>query len=148
MQTILLYLLIMAVVVAVVFAVVWFVFGRSEELPPLEPDATLTTLPSSAVTGNDVRALRFAQTFRGYKAAEVDWALARLAAEIDDLRGVLTDLHNRHERAWPAGETSIGDSDPTSTAPPGHHAPPGPGAVSASRPDGSEQVGGADSSHS
>ncbi|NED67331.1 DivIVA domain-containing protein, partial [Streptomyces sp. SID10244] len=44
MQTILLYLLIMAVVVAAVFAVVWFVFGRGEDLPPLDRGTTLTRL--------------------------------------------------------------------------------------------------------
>ncbi|WP_044508070.1 DivIVA domain-containing protein [Gordonia sp. KTR9] len=95
MQTLLLYLLIMGLVVAVVFAVVWFVFGRGEDLPPVEPETTLTRLPSVGITGDDVRALRFAQTPRGYKQAEVDWALARLAHEVDDLRSVIARLRDR-----------------------------------------------------
>ncbi|MDL9935664.1 DivIVA domain-containing protein [Gordonia sp. ABSL1-1] len=93
MQTILLYLLIMAIVVAAVFAVVWFVFGRGEDLPPLQPGTTLTTLPRSGVAGDDVRALRFAVTLRGYRQSEVDWALARLAGEIDELRQRLAYVH-------------------------------------------------------
>ncbi len=95
MQTLLLYLLIMGLVVAAVFAVVWFVFGRGEDLPPVEPETTLTRLPSVGITGDDVRALRFAQTPRGYKQAEVDWALARLAHEVDDLRSVIARLRDR-----------------------------------------------------
>ena len=95
MQTLLLYLLIMGLVIAVVFAIVWFVFGRGEDLPPVEPDTTLTRLPSVGITGDDVRALRFAQTPRGYKQAEVDWALARLAHEVDDLRSVIARLRDR-----------------------------------------------------
>ncbi len=95
MQTLLLYLLIMALVAGAVFAIVWFVFGRGEELPPVEPGTTLTRLPTVGITGDDVRALRFMQTFRGYKQSEVDWALARLAREVDDLRTVIARLRER-----------------------------------------------------
>ncbi|MCH5643744.1 MULTISPECIES: DivIVA domain-containing protein [unclassified Gordonia (in: high G+C Gram-positive bacteria)] len=113
MQTILLYLLIMAIVVAAVFAVVWFAFGRGEDLPPIERGTTLTTLPPSGITSDDVRALRFAQTLRGYKQSEVDWALARLAAEIDELRGSLADLHARNERVCPSDATAdVGAAEP------------------------------------
>lgn len=99
MQTILLYLLVMAVVVALVFAVVWFVFGRGEDLPPLERGTTLTRLPRAGITGDDVRALAFAQTVRGYSPAEVDWAMEKLARELDELRGVV-----HHLRARDAGD--------------------------------------------
>lgn len=95
MQTLLLYLLIMVVVVVAVFAVVWFVFGRGEDLPPLDDDTTLTRLPAAGIAGDDVRALVFAQTVRGYKPREVDWALERLAAEIDELRSVVLTLQAR-----------------------------------------------------
>ncbi|WP_374610432.1 DivIVA domain-containing protein [Gordonia sp. (in: high G+C Gram-positive bacteria)] len=108
MQTLLLYLLIMGLVVAIVFAVVWFVFGRGEDLPPVEPDTTLTRLPSVGITGEDVRALRFAQTPRGYKQAEVDWALACLAREVDDLRSVITRLR---ERESVPGAEAVGSAD-------------------------------------
>ncbi|WP_051989584.1 DivIVA domain-containing protein [Gordonia soli] len=106
MQTLLLYLLIMALVVAAVFAVVWFVFGRAEDLPPLEPTTTLTRLPRAGITGADVRGLRFAQVVRGYKQSEVDWALEKLARELDELRGVVRDLQARDGASHPAGGAS------------------------------------------
>ncbi|MFT4044157.1 MAG: DivIVA domain-containing protein [Gordonia sp. (in: high G+C Gram-positive bacteria)] len=95
MQTLLLYLLIMAVVVVAVFALVWFVFGRGEDLPALDEATTLTRLPASGISGDDVRELLFAQTMRGYRQSEVDWVLARLAGEIDDLRALVHHLQDR-----------------------------------------------------
>jgi DivIVA domain-containing protein len=86
MLTMLLYVLIVALVAAVLFVAASAVFGRSEELGPLPRGTTATVLPAEDVSGRDVRALRFQQTLRGYKAGEVDWALDRLAAEIDALR--------------------------------------------------------------
>ncbi|MFC7448593.1 DivIVA domain-containing protein [Rhodococcus daqingensis] len=97
MFTVLLYLLIMALVGGLLFLAASAVFGRGEELAPLPPGTTATMLPASDVTGADVRALRFQQTVRGYKASEVDWALDRLGREIDSLRGELAGL-----RATPA----------------------------------------------
>jgi len=94
------YVIGMAVVIAVVFALVWFVFGRGEELPPVPKGTTLTRLPSTGVSGDDVRALVFAQTVRGYKAEEVDWALAKLAREIDELRATVHDLSVRDAESW------------------------------------------------
>ena len=95
MVTIILYLISMAVVLAVIFSVVWFVFGRGEELPPIEKGTTLTQLPRAGITGDDVRALVFAQTTRGYKTSEVDWTLEKLAREVDELRAALYDLQGR-----------------------------------------------------
>jgi DivIVA domain-containing protein len=63
------------------------VFGRGEELAPLPPGATPTRLPAAEVHGRDVRDLRFQQVVRGYRMDEVDWALGRLADELD--RGAL-----------------------------------------------------------
>lgn len=102
MLTLLLYLVIMVVVIGVVFAVVWLVFGRSEDLPPLERGTTLTRLPRAGITGEDVRSLRFAQVTRGYKAGEVDWALEKLAREIDELRTALHHVQARDEVESPA----------------------------------------------
>ena len=110
MQTLLLYLLIMALVAGAVFAIVWFVFGRGEELPPVEPDTTLTRLPTVGISGDDVRALRFMQTFRGYKQSVVDWALARLAREVDDLRTVIARLRER-ESGTDVAPTTTGVPD-------------------------------------
>ena len=78
------------VVAGVLFGVAAVIFGRGEETPPLETGSTPTVLPETDVTGADVRALKFQQVVRGYKAAEVDWALERLAREIDALRAELT----------------------------------------------------------
>lgn len=86
MTTIVLYLLIVAAVAALLFVLAALVFGRGEGLPPLPKGSTPTVLPFSGITAADVRALRFQQVLRGYKASEVDWALAQLAKEIDALR--------------------------------------------------------------
>lgn len=85
----LLYVLVVAAVGAGLFVVASAVFGRSEELGPLPAATTATRLPARDVTGDDVRALRFQQVVRGYKASEVDWALDRLGTEIDMLRSEL-----------------------------------------------------------
>ncbi|GAB10627.1 hypothetical protein GOARA_061_00660 [Gordonia araii NBRC 100433] len=77
------------------FLLVWFVFGRGEDLAPLDDDLTVTQLPRAGITGDDVRKVRFALVFRGYKQAEVDWTLEKLAREIDELRGVADALRER-----------------------------------------------------
>jgi DivIVA domain-containing protein len=81
--TALIYLLVVVAVAAAVFGVAAAVFGRGEELAPLPPGPTPSRLPDGEVAGDDVRALRFPQAVRGYRMAEVDWALDRLAAELD-----------------------------------------------------------------
>jgi DivIVA domain-containing protein len=81
--TALIYLLVVAAVAAAVFGLSALVFGRGEELPPLPPGATPTRLPAGEVYGEDVRELRFQQVVRGYRMDEVDWALGRLADELD-----------------------------------------------------------------
>ena len=88
MVTAVLYVVLIALVAGLLFVVAALVFGRGEQDGPLPTGATPTRLPDHAVTGDDVRALRFQQSVRGYKAAEVDWALHRLAAEVDRLRAV------------------------------------------------------------
>ena len=60
MGTALIYLLVVVAVAAAVFGLAAAVFGR-----------------------DDVRALRFPQAVRGYRMAEVDWVLDRLATELD-----------------------------------------------------------------
>ncbi|MDO3645352.1 DivIVA domain-containing protein [Nocardia mangyaensis] len=97
MLTLLLYVLIVGLVAAVLFLVASAVFGRSEELGPLPEGTTATVLPAHGVTGADVRALRFQQVIRGYKADEVDWALGRLAERIDEL-----ELELAQARRWQA----------------------------------------------
>lgn len=85
----------MLAVAAVVYLLAAVVFGRGEEMAPLAPGATPTRLPERGVTGDDVRELRFQQTLRGYKMSEVDWALRRLAGELDELRARVDELEDR-----------------------------------------------------
>ena len=108
MLTVLLYVLVMAGVAAVLFFVASAVFGRGETLAPLPPGTTVTVLPATDVTGTDIRDLRFQQTVRGYKMSEVDWALDRLAREVDDLRVRLADAEARAEEP-PVDGTGKGD---------------------------------------
>lgn len=89
MTLVLLYLVVLVLVGIVLFAIGSVLFGRGEVLPPLPKATTATVLPAAGVTGADVDALKFTQTLRGYKAAEVDWVLERLGREIDDLRDEL-----------------------------------------------------------
>ncbi len=95
MGTALIYVLVLAVVAAVVFVAAAAVFGRGEELAPLAPDATPTRLPAVEVQGSDVRGLRFQQVLRGYRMIEVDWALERLAGELDRVQSDRRDLAER-----------------------------------------------------
>jgi DivIVA domain-containing protein len=81
--TALTYLIVVAVVAAALFGIASVVFGRGEELAPLAPGATPTRLPSAEMDGDDVRELRFPLAVRGYRMAEVDWVLDRLADELD-----------------------------------------------------------------
>lgn len=104
MLTLLLYVLIVGLVAALLFLVASAVFGRSEELGPLPEGTTATVLPVDGITGGDVRALRFQQVLRGYKAGEVDWALTRLAARIDELEWQLAQA--RAGQPTPANGTS------------------------------------------
>ena len=92
MTLILLYLVVLILVAVVLFGVGSVLFGRGERLPPLPRGTTATMLPASEITGADVEALKFSQTLRGYKVAEVDWALDRLGREVDQLRGQVAAL--------------------------------------------------------
>lgn len=92
MGTALIYLVVMILVAAVIYLLASAVFGRGEELPPLPPGASPTRLPAGELIGDDVRGVRFQQVFRGYKMSEVDWVLARLSTEIDELRARLAEV--------------------------------------------------------
>ncbi|MFI6868628.1 DivIVA domain-containing protein [Nocardia sp. NPDC050406] len=128
MLTLLLYVLIVGLVAALLFLVASAVFGRAEELGPLPEGTTATVLPVENIGGGDVRALRFQQVLRGYKAGEVDWALTRLAARIDELEWQLNQAHVAlastgdgtlpHPAPTPHGDYTSGTSGHTD-----HHAP-------------------------
>lgn len=99
MASALIYLLVVLAVAAVVFLLASVLFGRGEELEALPPGMTPTRLPPTEVTAENVRELRFQQVFRGYKASEVDWALNRLAGELDDLNGQIVVLERQLDLA-------------------------------------------------
>jgi DivIVA domain-containing protein len=97
--TALIYLVVMMLVAAVVFLLASVVFGRGEELPALPPGASPTRLPSTGVTAEDVRNVRFQLTLRGYKMSEVDWVLRRLSSELEDLRAERDELREQLSRS-------------------------------------------------
>jgi DivIVA domain-containing protein len=103
---VLIYLLAMAFVATMVFLLVSVVFGRGEELAPLPPGASPTRLPAEGLTGADVNALRFQQVMRGYKMSEVDWVLDRMAREIEELRGRVSELTAERNGAVPGTTVS------------------------------------------
>lgn len=95
MTTALIYLVVMILVAAVVFLLASVVFGRGEELPALPPGASPTRLPSSGITAEDIRNVRFQLVVRGYKMSEVDWVLRRVGGELEDLRAEVDELRER-----------------------------------------------------
>jgi DivIVA domain-containing protein len=90
--TVLQYLVIAAVIGLVVFGISVFVFGRGEQLAPLSPRVSPTELPDTEMTAEDVRKVRFAMALRGYRMSDVDWALERMAGELDRLRTQVAEL--------------------------------------------------------
>ncbi|MFC5062105.1 DivIVA domain-containing protein [Actinomycetospora atypica] len=114
MGSALVYVLVVGAVAAVIYLATALLAGRGEELAPMPPGATPTRLPARDLAGADVRELRFQQTFRGYRMSEVDWALDRLAAEVDALRGRLAVYEGpRDARADPEALTDVDDPTPT-----------------------------------
>lgn len=119
MGSALVYVVVVGLVAAAVYLVAALVFGRGEELAPMPPGATPTRLPARDLTGGDVRDLRFQQALRGYKCSEVDWALERLAAEVDALRARVEVMEGAAGAAGAAAGTNgaTGPADPTPTDP-------------------------------
>ncbi|MGI8592313.1 MAG: DivIVA domain-containing protein, partial [Nakamurella sp.] len=82
----------------VVFVLAVFVFGRGEQMAPLDPRTSPAELPESDITSQDVGKIRFAVALRGYRMSDVDWALERLGDQLDVLR-----LENAQLRAFTPG---------------------------------------------
>jgi DivIVA domain-containing protein len=97
----LLYAIVVGLVGTALFLLAGVLFGRSEDLPALAEHTTATVLPVADITAADVAALRFQQVIRGYKTSEVDWALERLAVEIESLREQLRVAHVESPAAAP-----------------------------------------------
>ena len=86
MTTVLFYLVVAAVIGLVIFFLAVFVFGRGEQMAPLDPRTSPAELPENDVTSDDVRKIRFALALRGYRMSDVDWTLERLGEQLDQLR--------------------------------------------------------------
>ncbi|GAA4742305.1 hypothetical protein GCM10023199_21490 [Actinomycetospora chibensis] len=132
MGSALVYVIVVGLVAAAVYLLAAFVFGRGEELAPMPPGATPTRLPARDLTAGDVRDLRFQQALRGYKCSEVDWALERLAAEVDALRARIDAMEADGEappatlngHAEPASDLAdLADPTPTDPTATGRDAP-------------------------
>jgi DivIVA domain-containing protein len=81
--------------------------GRGQPLGPAYDDSPDSLVPSDGpVTAEDLRRIRFPLAFRGYRMAEVDALLERLAGERESAdRG-----------ASPSGHGPEGDTDPPASA--------------------------------
>ncbi|HEY2221394.1 DivIVA domain-containing protein [Actinomycetospora sp.] len=117
MGSALVYVLVVGVVAGVIYVATAMLAGRGEDLEPMPPGATPTRLPARDLTGGDLRELRFQQSFRGYRMSEVDWALDRLAAEVDTLRARLAVHESLPPSAGEDPETLTGVGYPAPVAP-------------------------------
>ncbi len=86
MTTVLFYLVIATVIGLAVFFLAVVVFGRGEQMAPLDPRTSPAELPDEDITAEDVRKIRFALGLRGYRMSDVDWTLERLGEQLDHLR--------------------------------------------------------------
>lgn len=90
-----LFLFLVIALVVVVGAVTLAVLGGGESgaLPEAEPERFTDQLPlDRALRRADVEALRFPLTLRGYRMADVDEALGRLAAELAERDAHIAEL--------------------------------------------------------
>ena len=69
--------------VALIGGVVVVAAGRGESMAPSTSDDPPLDLPDGPLAAADLRRVRFNVAFRGYRAAEVDELLERLAAQLD-----------------------------------------------------------------
>lgn len=74
------------------------------ELAEAPPDAADLALPPGPLQPEDVAGLRFSLTARGYRMAEVDVALERLAAELADRDRRLAQLEGASADPLPAAD--------------------------------------------
>lgn len=118
------YLVIAAVIGLVVFFLAVLVFGRGEQLAPLPARTSPSELPDGAVTGNDLRAVRFAVGLRGYRMGDVDWTLDRTAEELDRLRAEVRRLGGDPNVLGPTGDSDDGRLVATGVGAQ-HHTPTG-----------------------
>ena len=84
------------VLLAVLFAVAAVTAGFGDLMKPAFQDARPVGLPDGPVRPADLDALRFNVVLRGYKMAEVDAVLHRMARELAERDAVLAELRGDH----------------------------------------------------
>ena len=96
MTDLLLTVLATALVAGIGFGVAAFVLERTPGLSEPQPDGVSRPLPEERqLTGADVRALRFDLAIRGYRMAQVDAALHRLATELEQTKQRVAELEDQ-----------------------------------------------------
>jgi DivIVA domain-containing protein len=86
--------------------------GRGETQPPAELDRSPVELPDDRpVTADDIRALRIAPVFRGYRMSEVDWLLDQFALVLDERDAEIAALTQRLHPAQPSGDDETATPD-------------------------------------
>lgn len=74
-----------ALIVLIIGAVAVVAAGKGEGLRPAEEDVPAVEFPQGrAITAEDLRALRLNTAVRGYRMAEVDALLDRIADQLDE----------------------------------------------------------------
>lgn len=114
MLTVVVYVVVTLIVATALFVLSIVVFGRSELLPAVRRGHTITALPEGPLSGDDLRAVRFGISARGYTMTEVDWALEQAATEIDRLRTLLGEESTVEENASSASHGLDPESAPAS----------------------------------
>jgi DivIVA domain-containing protein len=84
------------VLLAVLFAVAAVTAGFGDLMKPAFQDARPVGLPDGQVRPGDLDDLRFNVVLRGYKMAEVDAVLHRMARELAERDAVLAELRGDH----------------------------------------------------
>ncbi len=110
--TVLFYLVIAAVIGLVVFFLAVLVFGRGEQMAPLDPRTSPAELPEVDITSEDVRKIRFALALRGYRMSDVDWTLERLGDQLDELRREIARLRGEQPGVEPAAAGEFATEGP------------------------------------
>jgi DivIVA domain-containing protein len=127
--------LLLAILVSagVIFAVFAVTIGHGGSITQFQPDWPGRPLPDDrAVRAADLTAARFSLAFRGYRMAEVDDALDRLAAEIAERDETIEQLTGRpFESAPRAPAEPVGQVEPAEVVESVEHVEPaeavGPG---------------------
>jgi DivIVA domain-containing protein len=92
--------------------------GRGQPMGPAYDDAPDSLVPADGpVTAEDLRRIRFPLAVRGYRMAEVDALLERLAEEREATDRAAPDRETGGETGPPPGSPETeGDTDPSASA--------------------------------